>query len=103
MQARLALKRLQAVALTHHHSDHISDLAGLAIARWVDGGHDPLTVVAPSGPCSRYAQQCLDAFDDQAFYGQAGAGAPPRPLLAVSAFDATGRPRPGLVPGGWLA
>ena len=49
LDAGLDLGRLQVVCLTHHHSDHLSDLATLAITRWVSGAIDPLPVVAPSG------------------------------------------------------
>ena len=50
LEAGLDLARLGAVFITHHHSDHISDLATLAIARWVGGTGTPLTVIAPEGP-----------------------------------------------------
>ena len=101
MQAGLDLRRLRAVLLTHHHSDHVSDLPTLTTARWVAGGHDPLTVVAPAGPCARYAQHCLDGFDDQAFYAQAGADAPPRPTLTVTAFTPAETPTAVFVHDGW--
>ena len=101
MQAGLDLRRLRAVMLTHHHSDHVSDLPTLATARWVAGGHDPLTIVAPAGPCARYAQRCLDGFDDQAFYAQAGADAPPRPTLTVTAFTPAETPTAVFVQDGW--
>jgi ribonuclease Z len=103
MQAGLDLRRLRAVMLTHHHSDHVSDLPTLATARWVAGGHDPLTIVAPAGPCARYAQRCLDGFDDQAFYSQAGADAPPRPTLTVTAFTPAETPTAVFVQDGWRA
>jgi Metallo-beta-lactamase superfamily len=37
----------RAVLITHHHSDHLSDLATLAITRWTAGAAGPLPVVAP--------------------------------------------------------
>ena len=87
LQAGLDLGRLDAVALTHHHSDHVSDLASLAIARWVAGGSEPLTVLAPNGPCGRFAQGCLDGFEDEAFYSQGSASASTRPAVRVIEFD----------------
>ena len=48
MQADLDLTRLSAVLLTHHHSDHITDLATLAITRWTAGATTPLRVVCPA-------------------------------------------------------
>ena len=89
LQAGLDLGRLDAVALTHHHSDHVSDLASLAIARWVAGAPSPLRVIAPKGPCSRFAHGCLNGFEDEAFYSQAAAGSPIRPFVAVIEFEPT--------------
>jgi len=48
--ARLAAhgdyEALEAVLLTHHHTDHVADLVPLLKARWL-AGTDPLTVVGP--------------------------------------------------------
>jgi len=92
MEAGLDLAGLEAVALTHHHSDHVSDLATLAIARWVDGEPLPLRVVAPSGPCATFARGCLDGFVDQAFYSQANSDSPIRPTVTVVEFTPADRP-----------
>jgi len=92
MEAELDLGGLDAVLLTHHHSDHVSDLATLAIACWVGGARRPLTVVAPVGPCTRFARACLDAFEDQAFYSQAREGSPSRPEIEVIEFVPTEDP-----------
>ena len=89
LEAGLELARLDAVFITHHHSDHVSDLATLAIARWVGGTATPLTVIAPEGPSARYAEACLDAYDDQSFHSQASASAGPRPVIEVRPFDAS--------------
>jgi ribonuclease Z len=101
MQAGLDLRNLGVVLLTHHHSDHVSDLATLAIARWVAGALDPLTVIAPNGPCARFAIGCLDAFEDQAFYSQAGSSATKRPAVNVVAFDPSGAPSRVFSGNGW--
>ena len=78
LEAGLDLTSLVAVCITHHHSDHISDLATLAITRWTAGAGTPLTVVVPDGPVTRYAAACLDIFDEQSFHGQARVrGRPP--------------------------
>tara|TARA_R110002072_G_scaffold64_13_gene496 strand:+ start:33759 stop:34793 length:1035 start_codon:yes stop_codon:yes gene_type:complete len=45
----LPLARLDGVFLTHFHSDHISDLPGMALNSWVLGRATPLTVFGPRG------------------------------------------------------
>ena len=89
LEAGLELARLDAVFITHHHSDHVSDLATLAIARWVGGTGTPLTVIAPEGPSARYAERCLDAYDHQSFHSQAPTSAGSRPVVATRPFDAS--------------
>ena len=88
--AGLDLTGVAAVVITHHHSDHLSDLATLATARWVAGATSPLKVVAPRGPAAAFARGCLDGFDDQVFHRQAAASAGRRPAIDALAFDASG-------------
>jgi ribonuclease Z len=88
-EAGLNTVDLRAVLLTHHHTDHVSDLASVAILRWTQGASTPLIVVAASGPCSAFARRCLDAFDDQSFYSQADPASGPRPTIEVREFRAT--------------
>ncbi len=60
-------QHLDAVFLTHVHSDHVADLSDLAITRWVlQQLHDcgPLHVVAPSGTPTRFVERMLEPFDD---------------------------------------
>ena len=85
--AGLDLTGLAGVFLTHHHSDHISDLATLAIARWAAGAVTPLVVHAPAGPACSFASRCLDAFDDDCFRRQAAPAVGPRPTIAVRPFE----------------
>jgi ribonuclease Z len=89
LEAGLDLARLASVFITHHHSDHVSDLATLATARWVGGTGTPLTVIAPIGASTRYAERCLEAFEDQSFYSQASSSSGPRPVVEVHSFDAS--------------
>lgn len=48
-QARLPLRRLTGVFLTHYHSDHISGLPDVNLASWVQGHHTSLQVYGPPG------------------------------------------------------
>lgn len=88
IDAGLDLAALVAVLVTHHHSDHVSDLATLATARWVGGG-GALRVVVPSGPAATIAATCLDGLPDGAFHSQAEPEAGPRPAVDVHRFTAT--------------
>jgi len=55
---RLPQGRVQAVFLTHFHSDHIDGLGELMLQRWVGGAHAaPLPVYGPSG-----VETVVDAF-----------------------------------------
>ena len=89
IDAGLRLTDLVAVYITHHHSDHLSDLPTLAITRWAAGAIDPLPVIAPQGASSRFAARCLDAFDDDCFHAQADAGALSRLAIAGHEFVAS--------------
>jgi len=102
LESGLDLSSLVAVCLTHHHTDHISDLATLATTRWTAGAVTPLTVVAPAGPTARYAETCLSIFDDQSFHGQARRSAGPRPTIAVDTFVAAAHATTAFADGGWL-
>lgn len=48
-QGRLPMNRLQAVLVTHHHSDHIAELPELNLVSWVAGRPTPLQVIGPEG------------------------------------------------------
>jgi ribonuclease Z len=56
---------LDAVLLTHVHSDHVLDLADLVMTRWIEGTlhpSGPLPVVAVEGEASRFAATMLDPY-----------------------------------------
>jgi len=99
IDAGLDLTSVVAVAITHHHSDHVSDLATFATTRWTAGATTPLPVVVPRGPAARFVERCLDPYDDQAFYAQAAGGG--RPTIEAHAFDPTDDVRPVFSAAGW--
>jgi ribonuclease Z len=50
MLAGLQAGKIDAVLLTHFHSDHISSLGNIMLQRWANGSHDkPLEVIGPKG------------------------------------------------------
>jgi ribonuclease Z len=47
---RYPLGKIEAVFLTHYHSDHLDGLGEMATLRWIQGSHSsPLTVFGPHG------------------------------------------------------
>ncbi len=58
---------LTALFVTHVHSDHVVDLADVALTRWIFTQlqpSGPLVVVAPEGSAARFVRRMLEAFDD---------------------------------------
>jgi ribonuclease Z len=101
LDAGLDLTALRVVLITHHHSDHLSDLATLAVTRWTAGAAGPLLVVAPHGPAAEFASRCLAVFADDSFRGQAAPMAGRRPAITVDAFAAGHDVREVLRLDGW--
>lgn len=80
---------LTAAFVTHYHSDHVVDLADLAITRWVlqqTKTTGALTIVTPEGPARRFAERMLDAYDDDIEVRSHHTGAPP-PRVDVRSFE----------------
>lgn len=48
-EARMPMERLDAVFLTHFHSDHIAALRDVSFAAWVTGRDNPVPVYGPEG------------------------------------------------------
>ncbi len=65
-EAGCAPHQLDAAFLTHVHSDHVADLADVALTRWVQQTlhpAGPLTIVAPEGESATFARRMLDPYD----------------------------------------
>lgn len=56
---------LDAVFVTHHHSDHLTGMQDLVLTRWTVLGEGValLPIVAPSGPSVSFLKRMLDAWD----------------------------------------
>ncbi|HTO08131.1 MAG TPA: MBL fold metallo-hydrolase [Myxococcota bacterium] len=85
------LPSLDAVLLTHHHSDHLVALADLVLSRWLAGAHRT-RIVAPAGPTARFAARVLDPWQDDIAVRieHANHGGPP--TVEVTAFEPAKQP-----------
>ena len=87
--------QLDALFLTHVHSDHVHDVPDLTMTRWLSQkmqATGPLPIVAPDGPTARYVRRMLAPFDDDIALRMANADqAPPR--FDLTAFPVQSAPR----------
>lgn len=64
-EAGSACHLLDAVFLTHVHSDHVLDLADLVMTRWIEGTlhpAGPVPIVAVEGLATRFASEMLEPY-----------------------------------------
>ena len=88
---------LDAVFITHHHSDHLTGLADVVLTRWIiDGGGEagPLRVVAPAGPSARFVERLLDGWQEE-IDTRVARHPRPRPSIDLRAFDVPPRAADG--------
>ena len=64
----VSCRRLSALFVTHHHSDHLVALPDVALTRWIARDRDlndaPLDIIAPEGPAARFAERVLEPWAD---------------------------------------
>lgn len=79
---------LSALFLTHIHSDHLVDVADVAMTRWVQQQlhvTGPLVIVCAEGRCERFVQRMFDVWDDDIHVRMEHVGAD-RPGVDLRAF-----------------
>jgi ribonuclease Z len=88
--------RLDALFLTHVHSDHVQDVPDVTMTRWIYNKHGedagPLPIVAPQGPAARFVRRMLAPFDDDIAARMAHVDATP-PRFDLTAFPVKPEPQ----------
>lgn len=89
-EAGVATPDLDALFVTHHHSDHLTGLVDVVFSRWVQkqSGHVPLPIVAPNGPSIVYLERMLDPWADDIEVRLQHTGRPDGPSPEIIGFDA---------------
>jgi len=90
VEAGVAPVDLTAQFVTHYHSDHVVDLADVAMTRWITQQlrhTGPLRVVTPNGPARAFVERMLDAYDDDIHVRMEHTNAP-APRVEIDSFDA---------------
>ena len=85
-------QQVDAVLVTHHHSDHLVALPDMALTRWIardpGTGDSPLEVVVPEGPSARFVERMLEPWEDDIAVRVEQTGRASRPELRCRAFPA---------------
>jgi len=67
VEADCPLHQLDAVFITHVHSDHVIDLADLVMTRWIQQTLHPcapIPIIVPSGEAATFVRSMLDPYRD---------------------------------------
>lgn len=91
-EAGVRLVDLDAVFITHHHSDHVVGLADLLMSRWLEASRntrlDLLPVIVPDGPGARLVEHLLDPWGEELAMRDAHIGYASAPDPDVRTFTA---------------
>ncbi len=86
---------LDAVFVSHHHSDHLTGLQDVVLTRWVMDrtlSAPPLPIVAPAGPAVTFLGEMLDAWRDDIEVRLAHSGRTQGPEVEIIGFDLPATP-----------
>ncbi len=88
--AGVATQDLDAVFLTHFHSDHLVGLQDLVLTRWIldrDDAVPHLDIVAPNGATNRFCHRMLEIWDDDLAVRSHHNHRDPSPRITIEGFD----------------
>lgn len=96
LRMRYPVGKIEAVLLTHFHSDHMDGLGEMATIRWVNANNtQPLPVIGPEG-VQQVVDGFVEAYKQDSVYRNSHHGDPVAPL---SGFGMVARPFPLPAPG----
>lgn len=81
---------LDALFLTHYHSDHLLGLQDLVLTHWImdrDDDAPRLPLIAPNGATARFCERMLTIWDDDLAVRALHNGRTPEPKVDVIGFD----------------
>lgn len=85
-EAGVQCAELDAVFITHQHSDHTSDLFDLLQTAWLQRRQGRLPVVVPEGPAARLVERVLDPFREDIEVRQSHRGEQTSPDPEIRSF-----------------
>lgn len=84
---------LTALFVTHHHSDHLMDVADVLLTRWVCKGEVPFPVIAPAGPATDFLGRLTASWEEDIRVRALHGRRPSLPELDVVAFTPGEQPQ----------
>jgi len=85
------LTELDALFITHHHSDHMVGVPDLVMTRWLDDiqrlGQPDLPIYAPHGEAANIVERMLDVWQNEIMMRQLHTRRPNRPKMDIRRFS----------------
>jgi ribonuclease Z len=88
-EAGVSTKMLDALFITHHHSDHLVGLTDVLFSRWLESHADfvPLPVVAPMGPSVTFLERIMYPWEDDIAIRASHVDRTDNPAPKILSFD----------------